>query len=153
MVLSVAGETVFGDIGNTGTQHGNSHANNQQYHDGIQFIVARYAELLATLRDTPDVEGNLLDSTMVFCSSELSQGWSHSWQRQPILIGGHACGYLQYPGIHYQAIPQNNPSDDQTAAGNTSDILLTMLRAFDPAAPSVGGGAPMSTNVLSDIMA
>lgn len=153
MVLSVAGETVFGDIGNTGTQHGNSHANNQQYHDGIQFIIARYAELLATLRDTPDVEGNLLDSTMVFCSSELSQGWSHSWQRQPILIGGHACGYLQYPGIHYQAIPQNNPSDDQTAAGNTSDILLTMLRAFDPAAPSVGGGAPMSTNVLSDIMA
>lgn len=152
MVLSVAGETVWGQIGNSGTQHGNSHANNQEYHDGIQFVIARYAELLATLRDTPDGAGNLLDSSMVFCSSELSQGWSHSWQRPPILIGGHAHDHLQNPGIHYQAVPQNNPSDDQTSAGNTTDILLTMLRAFDPTAPSVGGGAQISTSVLSEIM-
>ena len=117
MVLSVAGETVFGDIGNSGTQHGNSHANNQEYLDGITFIIARYAELLATLRDTPDIEGNVLDSTMVFCSSELSQGWSHSWQRQPILIGGHACGYLQYPGIHYQADPAEQPQRRSDGGG------------------------------------
>jgi hypothetical protein len=58
-----------------------------------------------------------------------------------------------HPGIHYQAIPQSNPQDDQTAAGNTSDILLTLLRAFDPEAESVGGGAPISTGVLDEIMA
>ncbi|MEM6994538.1 MAG: DUF1552 domain-containing protein [Myxococcota bacterium] len=153
MVMSVAGEAVLGDIGNSGTQHGNSHANNQEYHDGIQFVIARYAELLATLRDTEDGAGNLLDSCMVFCSSELSQGWSHSWQRQPILIGGHAHGHLEYPGIHYQAVPQNNPDDDQTSAGNTTDILLAMLRAFDPGAASVGAGAAMSTDPLTEIMA
>ncbi|MBL4687173.1 MAG: DUF1552 domain-containing protein [Nannocystaceae bacterium] len=153
MVLSPAGETVLGDIGNSGSQHGNSHANNQEYHDGIQFIIARYAQLLAALRDTPDGAGNLLDSSIVFCSSELSQGASHSWQRQPILIGGHANGYLEYPGIHYQAVPQSNPNDDLTSAGNTSDILLTMLRAFDSNAASVGGGAQVSSSVLSEIMA
>lgn len=152
MMMSVAGEAVLGDIGNSGTHHSNSHANNQEYHDGIQFCVGRYAELLSILRATEEGDGNLLDSSMVFCSSELSQG-GHSWQRPPMLIGGHAHGYLQNPGIHYQAIPQNNPNDDQTSAGNTTDVLLTMLRHFDPGAASMGGGAQISTDELTDIKA
>lgn len=151
LALPIAGETVIGDIGASGTHHNNSHANNQEYHDGIQFLIARYADLLVALRDTPEGDGNLLDNSLVFASSEIAQG-GHGWQRPPILIGGRASGYMQYPGIHYQAIPQQNPNDDSTSAGNTTDILLTMLRAFDPGAASVGGGAAMSTSVLSEIM-
>lgn len=153
-MLSVASEVQLGDLGHSTTQHGDSHMGDENYHNGIVFIMTRIADLFRKLRDTEDVDGtNLLDSSIIFGSSEVSQGWSHSWQRQPIIIGGHGRGHLVHPGIHYQAIPQSNPQDDQTAAGNTSDILLTLLRAFDPEAESVGGGAPISTGVLDEIMA
>lgn len=153
-MLSCASEVQLGEIGHATTQHGDSHMGDENYHDGIVFIMTRIADLMRKLRDTEDVDGtNLLDSSIIFGSSEVSQGWTHSWQRQPIIIGGHGRGHLVHPGIHYQATPQANPQDDQTSAGNTSDILLTLLRAFDPDAESIGGGAPISTGVLDEIMA
>lgn len=154
MMLSVAGETVFGDIDASNTQHGASHMGGDPYHNGIFFIMQRFSDLLQTLRNTEDIDGtNLLDSSIVFLSSELSQGWTHSWQRQPIVIAGHGRGYLRYPGIHHRAVAQNNPNDDQTSAGNTSDILLAMLQAFDPEAESVGDGEPYSDSPLAQIIA
>ncbi len=155
LFCSVASESVFGDVAaSAGTHHGHSHSNDEGYNQNIQFIMHCIAQLMVTLRDTQDMNGeSLLDSTLLFASSELSQGWSHSWQRQPMIIGGHGRNHLRYPGVHYQAIPQNNPNDDSTSAGNTSDVLLTLARAFDPAIPSIGGGAMLSETPLSGIMA
>ena len=86
--------------------------------------------------------GNLLDNTMVFFSSDCSEGWSHSVQKQPIIIAGRGGGYLKTPTAHYAS-----------NGGNPTDVLLTMLRRFNPAAASVGGGAPMSTTPFTDILA
>ncbi len=153
-MLSVASEVQFGELGHSTTQHGDSHAGDENYNEGIVFIMSRIADLMQRFRDTLDVDGtNLLDSSMLFASTEVSQGWSHSWQRLPIILGGHGRGHLVHPGIHYQAIPQTNTTDDYTSAGNTTDVLLTLLRAFDPEAQSVGGGAPLSTTPLDAIMA
>ncbi len=154
LFCSVASEAVFGDVGTSLTHHGHSHANDVGYHQNILFIMSCISQLMQTLQNTPDLDGeSLLDSTLVFASSELSQGWSHSWQRQPIIIGGHARGYLRHPGIHYRAIAQQHPDDDQTSAGNTTDVLLALARAFDPTLPSIGGGAMISTTPLADILA
>ncbi len=154
LFCSVASESVFGQTDSNFTHHGHSHANDIGYHNNIVFIMERLAELMQTLHDTTEVDGtNLLDSTLVFASSELSQGWSHSWQRQPILIGGHGRGYLRHPGIHYQAIAPNFPGDDGTSDGSTTDILLTLAQCFDPAHPSIGEGPPMSTTPLAEILA
>ena len=153
LFCSVASESVFGDTGNPSTHHGHSHADDEGYNQNIQFIMSCLAQLLVTLQETQDAEGeSLLDSTLVFASSELSQGWSHSWQRQPIIIGGHGRNHLKYPGVHYQAAPQSNPNDDQTADGNTTDILLTLARAFDPSIPSIGAGNMLSSSTLDAIM-
>jgi hypothetical protein len=54
--------------------------------------------------------------------------------------------------VHDQATPQMNQDDDQSSAGNTSDILLTLARAFDPGIVSIGSGGMMSDLVLSEIM-
>lgn len=154
LFCSVASESVFGGVGSVFTHHGHSHANDEGYHLNIVFIMSCLAELMQVLHDTPDVDGaNLLDSTIIFASSELSQGWSHSWQRQPIVIGGHGRGYLRNPGIHYQAVPRQSPTDDQTSAGSTTDILLALARCFDPSHPSIGSGPPMSNTPLSAIVA
>lgn len=154
LFCSVASEAVFGDVDiSSSTHHGHSHANDEGYNQNIQFVMSCLAQLLVTLRDTEDAGGeSLLESTLVFGSSELSQGYSHSWQRQPMIIGGHGRNHIRYPGVHYQATPQMDPNDDQSAAGNTTDVLLTLARAFDPGIPSIGSGAMMSDSVLSEIM-
>lgn len=153
-MLSVASEVQFGELGHATTQHGDSHMGDENYDAGIVFIMTRIADLMRKLRDTVDVDDtNLLDSSIIFGSTEVTQGWTHSWQRQPIILGGHGRGHLVHPGIHYQAVAQTNPTDDFTSEGNTSDVLLSVLRAFDPEAQSVGAGAPMSTTPLADILA
>ncbi|MEM9453832.1 MAG: DUF1552 domain-containing protein [Myxococcota bacterium] len=154
LFCSVASESVFGQTVSNFTHHGHSHADDEGYHNNIVFIMERLAELMQTLHDTPDITGgNLLDSTLIFASSELSQGWSHSWQRQPIIIGGHGRGYLRHPGIHYQAIAPAFAGDDNTSAGNTTDILLALARCFDPDLPSIGAGTARSNTPLGEIIA
>ena len=155
LFCSVASEAFFSqDVGTSSTHHGHSHANDEGYNQNIIFIMSCISQLLQTLQATEDLEGeSLLDSTLVFASSEMSQGYTHSWQRIPMIIGGHGRGHLKHPGVHYQAVAQQSPSDDQTAAGNTTDVLLALARAFDPAIPSVGAGPMIATAPLADILA
>jgi hypothetical protein len=79
---------------------------------------------------------------MVYFSSDCSEGWSHSIQQQPIIVAGRGGGYLKSQSAHYAS-----------QGGNTTDVLLTMLKRFDPKAASIGGGAPMSTTPFTDILA
>ena len=157
LFLPLAGEATFAESssGSSSTHHVLSHQGGEDYHDGIVYIMERFSQMLQILRETTDVDGtNLLDSTIVYGSSDCSIGWSHSIRRQPIILGGTGRGYLVHPGIHYQAVAAADPNAGNTPSeGNMSDVLLSCLRAFDPAAPSVGGGAPMSTTPLTEILA
>ncbi|MCH9683075.1 MAG: DUF1552 domain-containing protein [Deltaproteobacteria bacterium] len=153
LFCAVANEAIMTQAGSTSTHHHHSHVVDVGYHLNIMFCMERLAELMQVLHETPDGEGNLLDSTLVFASSEISQGWSHSIQRQPIIVGGHGRGYLRYPGIHHQAIAQRRPGDDVTAAGSTTDILLTLARCFEPSHPRIGAGASASETPLAAILA
>ncbi len=158
LFLPLAGEAVISESeggGGGSTHHVNSHQGNEAYHRGIVFIMERLAQLISILGSTPDFDGsNLLDSTILYASSDCSIGWSHSIRRQPIILAGTGRDYLVHPGIHYQAVPSASPNEGNAAtAGNMSDVLLSLLRAFDPAAASVGGGAPMSSSPLTEILA
>jgi hypothetical protein len=145
--------TVFDEINANEIHHNASHQQSEAYHDGIVFQMQRLADLLVTLKNEPDGAGNLLDSTIVYASTDCSQGHSHSIARQPIILAGHGRNYLAHPGIHYQPTPWNGSENGPNATGNTSDALFTCLRAWDEAAPSIGAGAPQSSSVISDILA
>jgi hypothetical protein len=158
MFKKFVSNTSFGDnappIG--GVHHDNSHSgpSNQNYIDGIEYQMARLSDVLQVFADTPDIDGgNLLDSTIVYASTDCSTGASHSISRQPIILAGRGRGYLVHPGIHYQATAWNNSHNSPNGTGNMSDVLLTCLRAFDPDAPSVGGGQPFSDTPLTDVIA
>lgn len=154
MFTSVAAEVDFGELPGSHSQHVASHDGGEIYHEGIVFLMSRFADLLTTLRDTVDVTGgNLLDSTLVFASTEISQGWSHSWQRQPMIIGGHGRGYLAHPGIHYQAIAPAFAGDDGTSEGNVTDVLLALAQCYAPEINSIGAGPQQSTSPLTQILA
>ncbi len=153
--LGLSSEAVLGEVGATGTHHINSHGANEEYHLGIVLAMQALSDLMQTLEAVEDFDGsNLLDSTILYATSDCAIGWSHSVRRQPIILGGHGRGYLRYPGIHYQAVPAADPNaNDAPSEGNMSDVLLACLRAFDPEAESVGAGAPRSQTPLVDILA
>jgi Protein of unknown function (DUF1552) len=147
--------TVFNEAGLNQGHHDYSHqAGSSGYHEGIIYQMERLAQLLEVLRNTPDVTGgNLLDSTIVYAATDVSTGWQHSISRQPIILAGHGRNYLQYPGVHYQATPWNNSLQNPNGAGSTSQALLTVLKAYDPAATTVGGGPGQSSQPISEVIA
>ena len=95
--------------------------------------------------DVLEMGSNLLDSTIIYVSSDCSEGWTHSIKRMPLMVIGHGRGKLRSPGEHIMVTPP--PGD----TGNISDLLLSLLRCFDPAAESVGGDVCISYDPFPDI--
>jgi hypothetical protein len=142
-----AAETVFKEIGQSSVHHDDSHNPGgalEEIHQGVVFCMEQFAYLLDKLKNTPDGPGgNLLDNSILFCGSDCSSGWDHSIFNQPMVIAGRGGGRLVHPGIHYSSASMEN----------TTDVLLTFAQVFDPAIPSVGGDAPMSTTPFTKILA
>jgi hypothetical protein len=179
LFLPLAGGVTFGvDVPNTDetthhvwshNQSGTGSDGQNAYDQNVRYIMNRFGDWMRALKNHVEPGGttSLLDSTILFASSDCATGNNHQINRQPILLGGHGRGHLLYPGVHFQAVAGDAAlgtlnSMDQPAARNTSDVLLTCLQAFDPAATSVGdldttpfpsAVPPGSTTPLSEIEA
>ncbi len=148
--------TVFDEIDAGEIHHSASHQGpgNATYQAGVTYQMQKFAELLEVFAETEDLNGEtLLDTSIIYATSDCSTGASHSVSRQPILLAGRGRGYLVHPGIHYQTTPWNDSHNNPNGEENMSDVLLTCLQAFDPTADSVGGGALESTTPLTDVVA
>lgn len=125
---------------------------NGKINEGVVYQMQRFADFLLALKDKPDpTGGNLLDNTIVYFSSDCAEGWGHAIAKTPMIVAGRGGGYLKYPGVHYAS-----------SGGNPSDVLLTLLQGFDPAAtsvgqlvptPNLGKPAPGSTTPFTEIKA
>jgi hypothetical protein len=141
--------TVFSDLGTPYAHHdlthdGSSVTQNGIVNKGVIYGIERFAYLLSTLKQEPDgPNGTLLDNTVAFCSSDCSEGLTHSVDKQPMLIGGGGGGKLVHPGIHYASKTGQNPSD----------VLLTLRQIFDPAATEVGKDEPYSNTPFAPLKA
>jgi hypothetical protein len=153
LFLPLAGEVTLGvDVPNTaGTNH-HMWSHNQTgvgvdgqnaYDQNVRYIMNRFGDWMRALKSHVEPNGaTLLDSTILFASSDCANG-NHQINRQPVLLGGHGRGHLLYPGTHFQAVAGDAGQGSlnqysQPSARSTSDVLLTCLNAFDPAATSVG---------------
>lgn len=140
LVSGGAAETVFSEIGQSGVHHTNTHNGGaqEQVHQVVVWQMQRFAAMLEKFRGTADGTAgeNLLDNLTIFCSSDCSEGISHSISDMPIIVAGKGGGRLRHPGIHYRS---------QTGE-NTTDILVSCLQAVVPEAVGVGigAGAPYS---------
>jgi hypothetical protein len=88
----------------------------------------RTAELLRTMRDTPDFDGSgsLLDNTLVLYFSEVAVGWTHSFDDLPIaLFGGANVGLQGGPVVSYPG-------------RSTNDLWLAIASAFGVELGSLG---------------
>jgi hypothetical protein len=91
-----------------------------------QFDVAIFAYLVQQLANTPDGNGSLIDNTLVFCSSEISEGARHNHDDMPILLAGRAGGVVSGRHLLFPT----------TTAVNS--LYLTMLQKVGVPATSFG---------------
>jgi hypothetical protein len=146
MFIGGAAETSYAEIGQQVGHHYNTHDEFAQdaVHDGVVYAHGKLAYLLERMAATLDPTGvSLLDSGLCLSGSDCSVGLNHRVSRQPYILAGKLRDRLTK--YHYQATPFGGNADDKTiATGNTSDVLFTVLKAFDPGATSIGQMAPQS---------
>ena len=81
--------------------------------------IEQFAYVLERLDGVQEPTGSLLDSALVFFSSEIEDGDAHRHTNLPILLAGRGGGAVQ-PGRHLRF--SGSPS--------VADLFLTVLRAF-----------------------
>lgn len=143
---SVAG-TIFSEANVNGGHHQLTHdepGDQPMVQATTVYTMEMFAVLLNALKAIPEGAGNLLDSCVILGTSDTSDGRFHNLLDYPILIAGKAGGFLKYPGIHYRS-----PTGDE----NTSNALLTVLRAAGTNLDTVGSQDGLSTTSCSAIEA
>jgi hypothetical protein len=148
LLFSTAGcGTVFWNVGASNGLHQINHDERAPgaepqptVHAAVQYTMEQLGYFLAKLKSIPEGAGTLLDSCGILCTTELSEGFTHSNDEFPVLFAGKAGGTLR-SGIHARA-----------PGGNTSTALLTMLRALGDPRPSFGTAAGETSQVLPELL-
>lgn len=110
-------------------------------HAATVFKMEQCAYFLDRLRSIPEGAGNLLDASGILVTSELSEGWTHTNDEFPIVLAGRACGRLR-SGVHIRSRRNDN----------TTDVLLTLLRAMGDERPGFGAQGGYSSRVVSELL-
>lgn len=142
MLANAGSNRSYDFIGVTGGHHEISHHQDlQENFDKLTAIdtweVSKYADLLARLDAVQDVDGKtLLDNSLVFFSSEITDGNMHNHNDMPILLGGSAGGAIA-SGRHV------------TFAGEPSvaELYISMLDAVGVTVPSFGDASGPLANL------
>ncbi|MCA9683307.1 MAG: DUF1552 domain-containing protein, partial [Myxococcales bacterium] len=93
--------------------------------------VAQFAYLLDRMRAITEGDSNMLENSLVFFSSEIEDGNSHSHYNMPILLGGSAGGQI----LNGQHLALDN--------GRVSELFLTMLSTLGVNLGSFGADGMM----------
>ena len=104
------------------SEHSITHESAQQdkVNQAVVFTMRNFAYTLHALQKTIDgTTGNVLDNTVVLCTSDVAEGLDHSINDYPVLLAGKGGGALK-SGYHFRS----------TSGRNTSDILRTALKAL-----------------------
>lgn len=126
------------------TEHSITHESTQQdkVNDAVKFTMRNFAYTLNALKNTIDgTTGNVLDNTVVLCSSDVAEGLDHSINDYPVLLAGKGGGALK-SGYHFRS----------TNGRNTSDILLTAMRALGTGITQVGKDQGLSTTPIAELL-
>jgi hypothetical protein len=123
MLANAASLRSYSFLGVSGAHHAISHHQNDPDNIAKLEIIDRWeveqlAYLLESLKATPEGDGNLLDNTLVFFSSEIEDGNAHRHYNLPVLLAGRGGGAVD-PGRHI----------DYGAQVPMANLFVSMLRA------------------------
>lgn len=125
-------------------EHNITHDPSQQdkVHQAVLFTMRCFARHLSALQRTREGTGNLLDSSVVVCASDVSEGVTHGTVDIPMLLAGKARGALK-AGVHVRSASQES----------TSDVMLTAMRATGAAVQSFGEAQGLSSTPVAGLLA
>jgi hypothetical protein len=129
-----------GDYGHRQSPKGPAYAT-AGMNTGVQFAMTNLADLLTSMKDTPDGASTLLDNSAVYTTSCTSESQTHSPIDFPLLVSGKAGGKLK-GNTHLRLVGENS-----------STVLHTLYTTFGGTAPTIGMGAGQVSNGIPDLLA
>jgi hypothetical protein len=114
----------YASIGAAGGHHDISHhGGNQGNIDKLKLIgkweMDRLANLLGKLKSLPDIDGKtVLDNTLIFYSSDISDGDSHNHDDMPVVLAGKGGGFTTGRFVDYPDEP------------HFGDLFISIANAF-----------------------
>jgi hypothetical protein len=122
----------YAHVGVKEPHHSTSHHKNtpeslDQYARIGGYQMVKLAQFLEKLKSTPDGDGTLLDSSMIYFGAGMSNGLLHDRHNVPAALLGRANGRLE--GNRHIAAPKDEP---------TSNLLLAMADKFGAEVESIG---------------
>jgi hypothetical protein len=122
--------TSYPESGTNTANHGASHhgEDDKRREDWAKinrYWMKTFAAFAKKMKETPDGDGNLLDHTLLFWTSNMGNGNQHSHVNVGSLMLGGASG-------------RHKPKLNVNVEGPTSNLLLTLLHMYDIGASSIG---------------
>ncbi|HEY2900928.1 MAG TPA: DUF1552 domain-containing protein [Polyangia bacterium] len=111
------------------------------FNTGVKFAMSCLADTLTRMRNTPDGAGNLLDNSVLYTTSCVSESQTHGGTDFPVLVSGKAGGKLK-GDTHVRLVGEN-----------VSRVGLTLLTALGSNATSWGMGDSAATTAVSELLA
>ncbi len=111
--------------------------------------IAKLAGLLQRLDAMQDSNGKtVLDNTLLYCSSEISDGDSHNKWDMPVLLAGSAGGKLKIDGRHisYTNMTFPRPMVGPQGGPHTEHTFVSILNGFGIAANTFGDATVSGPN-------
>jgi hypothetical protein len=109
------------------SHHGDKPEGIERYARLATYQVSKFAEFVAKLQATPDGDGSLLDSSVVYWGSGMSNGNAHDRNSPAAVLMGHANGRLH--GNRHIAVQNKEP---------TANLLLTLADMAGAEVESIG---------------
>jgi Protein of unknown function (DUF1552) len=106
--MMTAGGTRYAPLGLTDYHLGITHHGvsdwQPKFRSVVTYTVTKFTQFLQKLDAIKDVDGvsSILDNTVAFCSSEISDGNLHNHTDMPVLLGGSLGGAIKSTGQHIQ---------------------------------------------------
>jgi hypothetical protein len=132
------------------SHHNNNPANIAILRQINNWEITQLAKLLQRLDAVQDVNGKtILDNTLVYCSSEVSDGNSHNKWDMPVLLAGSAGGALKIDGRHisYTTMPFPRPIVGPQGGPHTEHTFVSIQNAFGIPANTFGDATVSGPNI------
>lgn len=136
------------------SHHGNNKDNLNLLRQINRWEINQLSTLLQRLDGITEADGKtVLDNTVVYCSSEISDGDSHNKYDMPVLLAGSLGGKLKIDGRHisYTQMPFPRPLLGPKGGPHTEHTFVSLLNAFDIPDQTFGDAKVSGPN--ADIMA
>ena len=127
------------DYGHRNGKEGVSEAT-KGFNTGVKFAMSNLADLLSRMKATPDGAGNLLDNSVVYSTSCVSESQTHSGLDFPLLVAGKG-GCKLKGDQHIRLLDEN-----------VSKVPFTLLNALGAGAASFGQDEGKVTSGISELL-